>query len=318
MSPSLIGAYPSALSPLHYVGLQNSRRERPTVAVMEWIGPVRQMCVSVTDVFWVSRLRWVTNTWRTGTSINQRNAFVHDHRKAANRRVIPVISGAYSSARIAPSSGLISLTSWECDSGVKEVRGGNRELKGKGDSGFSILLKDTSACGIGGDYDRTTNPLFTVVNRAAVVHWTGGAPGTGCNLCMVAIGRGSHSDRHLPFSANPFRTSSQDDKSYSPYRHSENELAKYGPRRDTRFHGGRSCLEFPWLMLGAEKEGGGWSCSRREEQDFIEEYSCNERGKRMQLSAAAFCGCSGASAAYNHRLSLYLLLSLQMQFISES
>lgn len=31
-------------------------------------GPVRQMCVSVTDAFWVSRLRWVTDTWRTNIS----------------------------------------------------------------------------------------------------------------------------------------------------------------------------------------------------------------------------------------------------------
>lgn len=38
------------------------------MAVMEWVGPVRQMCVSVTDVFWVSRLRWVTDTWRTNIS----------------------------------------------------------------------------------------------------------------------------------------------------------------------------------------------------------------------------------------------------------
>ncbi|KAF0040685.1 hypothetical protein F2P81_006583 [Scophthalmus maximus] len=38
------------------------------MAVMEWIGPVRQMCVSVTDVFWVSRQCWVTDTWRMNTS----------------------------------------------------------------------------------------------------------------------------------------------------------------------------------------------------------------------------------------------------------
>ena len=38
------------------------------MAVMEWVGPARQMCVSVTDVFWVSRLRWVTDTWRTNIS----------------------------------------------------------------------------------------------------------------------------------------------------------------------------------------------------------------------------------------------------------
>lgn len=42
-------------------------RDQPC-AVMEWVGPVRQMCVSVTDVFWVSRLRWVTDTWRTNIS----------------------------------------------------------------------------------------------------------------------------------------------------------------------------------------------------------------------------------------------------------
>lgn len=38
------------------------------MAMMEWVGPVRQMCVSVTDVFWVSKLRWVTDTWRTNVS----------------------------------------------------------------------------------------------------------------------------------------------------------------------------------------------------------------------------------------------------------
>lgn len=38
------------------------------MAVMEWVGPTRQMCVSVTDVFWVSRLCWVTDTWRTNIS----------------------------------------------------------------------------------------------------------------------------------------------------------------------------------------------------------------------------------------------------------
>lgn len=38
------------------------------MAVMEWVGPVRQMCVSVTDVFWVSKLHWVTDTWRTNIS----------------------------------------------------------------------------------------------------------------------------------------------------------------------------------------------------------------------------------------------------------
>lgn len=36
--------------------------------VMEWVGLARQMCVSLTDVFWVSRLRWVNDTWRTNTS----------------------------------------------------------------------------------------------------------------------------------------------------------------------------------------------------------------------------------------------------------
>lgn len=30
------------------------------------------MCVSVTDVFWVSRLLWVTDTWRTNTSPSEK------------------------------------------------------------------------------------------------------------------------------------------------------------------------------------------------------------------------------------------------------
>ncbi len=38
------------------------------MAVMEWDGLVRQMCVSVTDVFWVNSLRRVTDTWRTNIS----------------------------------------------------------------------------------------------------------------------------------------------------------------------------------------------------------------------------------------------------------
>lgn len=42
--------------------------ERAAMAVMEWAGPVRQMCVSVTDVFRVSWLHWVTDTWRTHIS----------------------------------------------------------------------------------------------------------------------------------------------------------------------------------------------------------------------------------------------------------
>lgn len=42
------------------------------MAVMEWVGAVRQMCVSVTDVFWVSRLRWVTDTWRTNISLSKK------------------------------------------------------------------------------------------------------------------------------------------------------------------------------------------------------------------------------------------------------
>lgn len=42
------------------------------MAVMEWVGAMRQMCVSVTDVFWVSRLRWVTDTWRTNISLSKK------------------------------------------------------------------------------------------------------------------------------------------------------------------------------------------------------------------------------------------------------
>ena len=42
------------------------------MAVMEWVGPVRQMCVSMTDVFWVSRLRWVSDTWRTNISLSKK------------------------------------------------------------------------------------------------------------------------------------------------------------------------------------------------------------------------------------------------------
>lgn len=30
---------------------------------------MRQMCISVTDVFWVNRLRWVTHTWRRNTHL---------------------------------------------------------------------------------------------------------------------------------------------------------------------------------------------------------------------------------------------------------
>lgn len=45
-----------------------SKEKEPATAMMEWVGPARQMCVSVTDVFWVNRLRWVTNTWRMNIS----------------------------------------------------------------------------------------------------------------------------------------------------------------------------------------------------------------------------------------------------------
>lgn len=38
------------------------------MAVMEWARAMRQMCVSVTDVFWVSRLGQVSGTW--GININ--------------------------------------------------------------------------------------------------------------------------------------------------------------------------------------------------------------------------------------------------------
>lgn len=44
------------------------------------------------------------------------------------------------------------------------------------------------------------------------------------SVCALAIGTSTHSDRHLPSSSNPFHTSSPDDKSYFPYRHSEKEL----------------------------------------------------------------------------------------------
>lgn len=38
------------------------------MAVMEWARAMRQMCVSVTDVFWVSRPGQVSGTW--GININ--------------------------------------------------------------------------------------------------------------------------------------------------------------------------------------------------------------------------------------------------------
>lgn len=42
-------------------------------------------------------------------------------------------------------------------------------------------------------------------------------------VCALAIGTSPHSDRHPPFCSNPFYTSSPDDKSHFPYRHSEKE-----------------------------------------------------------------------------------------------
>lgn len=68
-------------------------------------------------------------------------------------------------------------------------------------------------------------PCAAVVNRAAL-HWTQRAPGTCCSVCAFAIGTRTHSDRHLPFCYNPFYTSSPDDKSYFPYRHSQKELGE--------------------------------------------------------------------------------------------
>lgn len=47
-----------------------------------------------------------------------------------------------------------------------------------------------------------------------------------CSVSALAIGTSTHGDRHLPFSSNPFYTSSPDDKSYFPYRHSEKELGE--------------------------------------------------------------------------------------------
>lgn len=52
------------------------------------------------------------------------------------------------------------------------------------------------------------------------------APDTCCSVCALAIGTSTHSDRHLPSSSNPFYSSSPDDKSYFPYRHSEKELGE--------------------------------------------------------------------------------------------
>lgn len=49
-------------------------------------------------------------------------------------------------------------------------------------------------------------------------------PDACCSVCALAIGTGTHSDRHLPSSSNPFYTSSPDDKRYFPFRHSEKEL----------------------------------------------------------------------------------------------
>lgn len=63
----------------------------------------------------------------------------------------------------------------------------------------------------------------------AVMYRTRGvpkAPDTCCSVCALAIGTSTHSDSHLPFSSNPFYTSSPDDKSYFPYRHSEKELGE--------------------------------------------------------------------------------------------
>lgn len=63
----------------------------------------------------------------------------------------------------------------------------------------------------------------------AVMHCTRGvlkAPDTCCSVCALAIGTNTHSDRHPPFSSNPFYTSSPDDESYFPYRHSEKELGE--------------------------------------------------------------------------------------------
>lgn len=59
----------------------------------------------------------------------------------------------------------------------------------------------------------------------AVMYCTQGvlkAPDTPA-VCALAIGTSTHADRHLPFCFNPFYTSSPDDKSYFPYRHSEKE-----------------------------------------------------------------------------------------------
>lgn len=68
-----------------------------------------------------------------------------------------------------------------------------------------------------------------LVADRAVMYCTRGdlkAPDTCCSVCALAIGTSTQSDRHLPFSSNPFYTSSPDDKSYFPYRHSEKELGK--------------------------------------------------------------------------------------------
>lgn len=80
---------------------------------------------------------------------------------------------------------------------------------------------------------RLTCPCAVVVKGLvadrAVMYCTRGdlkAPDTCCSVCALAIGTSTQSDRHLPFSSNPFYTSSPDDKSYFPYRHSEKELGK--------------------------------------------------------------------------------------------
>lgn len=76
-------------------------------------------------------------------------------------------------------------------------------------------------------------PCAVVVKGLAadleVMYYTRGvlkAPDTCCSVCALAIGTRAHSDRHLPFSSNPFYTSSPDDKSYFPYRDIEEELGE--------------------------------------------------------------------------------------------
>lgn len=87
-------------------------------------------------------------------------------------------------------------------------------------------------------FSLASRPRFTFCSRCAVavkglvadravMYCTGGvlkAPDACCcSVCALAIGTSTHSDRHLPFCSNPFYTSSPDDKSYFPYRHSEKE-----------------------------------------------------------------------------------------------